>query len=145
MTTAGHCLCRNIRYEFKGAPLWIAHCHCESCRRQTSSGMATFVGVARKDLRYLSAEPTRFESSPGTFRTFCPKCGSPITYESEAKWPGEVHFHAGTLADPASITPQSHVHTGEQLPWFEVLDGLPRYKQSSTGAKPVAKDPPRHG
>ena len=39
----GRCLCGDIRYEYRGAPLKILHCHCESCRRHTSSPVATFV------------------------------------------------------------------------------------------------------
>ena len=46
-TTSGHCLCRAIAFSFEGAPNWTLHCHCESCRRATSSPMATWVSVPR--------------------------------------------------------------------------------------------------
>ncbi len=143
MRTSGHCLCRNIRYAFDGPPLWVAHCHCESCRRQTSSMLATFVGVARDRLTYLSGEPARYESSPGVLRTFCPSCGSPIAFESEAKHPGEVHLYHGTLADPSAYQPTAHVHTDEQVSWFEVHDDLPRFATSEEGVKSV-RHGPRH-
>ena len=35
--TTGRCLCGAIQYEYSGAPTLVVHCHCESCRRQTSS------------------------------------------------------------------------------------------------------------
>lgn len=41
----GRCLCQAIRYECAGEPILIAHCHCESCRRQTSSPVTTFILV----------------------------------------------------------------------------------------------------
>lgn len=43
----GRCLCRAIRYECTGEPILIAHCHCKSCRRQTSSPVTTFILVPR--------------------------------------------------------------------------------------------------
>jgi hypothetical protein len=43
----GHCLCGATRYSFSGPMLWRAHCHCESCRRNTSSPITTFFAVTR--------------------------------------------------------------------------------------------------
>ena len=138
--TKGHCFCRALEYEFEGDPLWVAHCHCESCRRSTSSAFATYVGVAVEQFRYLKGEPSAHDSSPGVQRFFCGTCGSPMAYHGK-QWPGEVHLHAGSLADPAGIEPKGHVHTAEQLPWAEVLDELPRYERTGKGAKPVRKGP----
>ena len=45
MTTTGRCLCGAIQFEFAGEAVETTHCHCESCRRQTSSPVATFVTV----------------------------------------------------------------------------------------------------
>jgi hypothetical protein len=137
---SGRCLCRNIRYELDGPPLWVAHCHCESCRRQTSSMLATFVGIERRKLRWLGAEPARYESSAQVYRTFCPRCGSPVSFEAERNFPGEVHLYHGTLDDPDALVPTAHVHAAEQVSWFEVHDELPRFTRSGRGSKPV-----RHG
>lgn len=139
MPIAGHCLCGDIAFEIAGQPLWVVHCHCESCRRQTSSAFATFVGLKAEQLRFLHGTPAAYVSSPGVRRSFCPSCGSPISYEG-ASFPGEVHIHAGTLADPGAISPQGHVHVGEQLPWAEVLDDLPRYEGAGAhGAVPMRR------
>lgn len=142
MPTTGRCLCRAVTFAFDGAPLWVAHCHCDSCRRQTSSALATFVGVRAEQVRFSGLAPARYESSPGVIRSFCPKCGSPIAFEAEGKFPGEVHLFLGTLDDQASVAPRSHVHVGEQVPWFEVLDDLPRYQAGGgRGAKPIRTGP----
>ena len=50
--TTGRCLCGAIRYEYYGEPTLITHCHCESCRRQTSSPMTTFIIVPKAALRF---------------------------------------------------------------------------------------------
>ena len=44
-TTRGRCQCRAIEYAFEGAPKWVMHCHCASCRRAVSSPLATYIGV----------------------------------------------------------------------------------------------------
>jgi hypothetical protein len=141
MTTKGHCLCGAIEYEFDGAPKWVMHCHCESCRRAVSSPVATYVGVRLEQFHYLKGEPAIFESSAGVKRYFCSTCGSPIAYAGE-RWPGEVHLFHGTLADPTKWPPTGHANVAEQLAWFEVSDHLPRYEiNAGKGAKPVRTGP----
>jgi hypothetical protein len=135
----GRCLCGDIRYEYRGAPVKILHCHCESCRRHTSSPVATFVCVAGEGFRYTKGEPVTYLSSPGVRRTHCGRCGSPLTYESDRN-ASQVDIFIGTLDDPASVAPAYHVHTAEQLPWFETADPLPRYARGKSGNEPV-----RHG
>ena len=139
--TKGHCLCGQIKYEFEGKPEWVAYCHCESCRRHTSSTVAPMLGVQVKQFRYLEGTPAAYQSSTGVWRYFCPNCGSPMAYTNDAKWPGEVHLYLGTLEHPEKFVPTGHVHAGEQLPWFEVQDELPRFeKLGGKSAKPA-----RHG
>jgi hypothetical protein len=141
MPTTGRCLCGDIRYRFEAPPLWIAHCHCESCRRQTSSALATFVGVATDKLVFTQGVPAVYQSSPGVDRSFCPRCGAPIAFACQSAFPGEVHLYIGTLDDPNALVPTAHVHTGEQLAWFDVLDDLPRYEASGRGATPISHGP----
>jgi hypothetical protein len=40
------------------------HCHCESCRSQTSSPVATFVTVHNSALRVTRGQPNEYVSSP---------------------------------------------------------------------------------
>ena len=131
MPTTGRCLCGDLTYEFAGEPLWIAYCHCDSCRRQTSSVVATFVGLDAKHFRYTRGTPAKYASSPGVTRSFCSRCGSPMSFEG-AKWPGEIHIYLGTLSDPSAFVPTSHVHVAEKLPWFDVADNLPRHPDSGS-------------
>ena len=118
------------------------HCHCESCRRQTSSPVATFVMVPRSALRFTRGQPKEYASSPGVRRSFCAECGSPIAYQTD-KRPDIVDLFAGTLADPATVAASCHVHAAEQLGWFEMLDDLPRYAQGSRNATPMRHGPRR--
>jgi hypothetical protein len=51
-----------------------------------------------------------------------------------------VHLYLGTLEHPETFVPTAHVHTGEQLPWFDAHDDLPRFEKLGKGQKPA-----RHG
>jgi hypothetical protein len=120
-------LCRAIAYEFDGEPKWVVYCHCESCRRATSAPVTTYVGVKLDQFRYVKGGPAVYESSAGVRRYFCSRCGSPMAYMAD-RYPGEIHLHAGTLADPNQVKPRAHVFAGEQLSWFEIADNLRRYE-----------------
>jgi hypothetical protein len=138
--TTGRCLCGAIRYEFRGAPEWVVHCHCDSCRRQVSSPLATFICVLRANFRLTAGAPKAYASSAGVSRSFCPTCGSPIAYEAE-RLPDEIHLFHGTLDVPDRFVPTAHVHTEEQVSWFEVHDDLPRYAKGGRGQTPIGHGP----
>jgi len=133
---SGRCLCGQTRYCVTGEPLWVAHCHCESCRRATAAAFATYVGFPAAAVRWSAAEPGQFSSSPGVLRRFCTHCGSPMSYQSE-RWPDEIHLFAATFDDPAAFAPQVHVYAGEQLPWVRLADGLPRYAATPEEGPPL--------
>jgi hypothetical protein len=127
--TTGHCLCRAIAFAYEGAPRWTLNCHCESCRRATSSAMATWITVPRGAFRFTRGEPRYYASSSGVRRGFCASCGSPLTYENE-KSPDEVDVLACALDDPGVVRPAAHIFTEEQLGWFDAADELPRYAKT---------------
>lgn len=141
-STQGHCLCGAVQYVYDGTPIWTAHCHCDSCRRATSSAFATYVGIASERFRYTQgeAELTRYASSPGVERSFCRRCGSPVSFVG-TRWPGEIHLYVGSLADSAAITPRAHVHVAEAMPWADLHDGLPRFSTTSQAGPPIRRGP----
>ena len=122
---SGRCLCGAITYRCTAAPLWQAHCHCESCRRATASPITSFFGIADGAWAWTGAAPSTYLSSPGTWRDFCPTCGTQMAYRS-TRFPGECHFYAATLDRPEAYAPTVHVHSDEMLPWLHLCDGLPR-------------------
>ena len=127
---SGRCLCGKVRFVARGAPKWVAHCHCESCRRATSAAFATYAGYSVDAVVWTGEAPGAFGSSPGVVRRFCRNCGSPMSFEGE-RWQNEVHLFVPSFDDPAEFTPTLHVHAGEQLPWLHLADGLPRYAKTA--------------
>ena len=137
---SGGCHCGAIRYRAEGEPLWVAHCHCESCRRTTGTALVTYAGYARARVTFTAGQPAGYASSPGVVRSFCATCGTPIAYEG-ARWPEEIHLLLCTLDAPDSLEPQGHVYVAEQLPWLKLADGLPRHAGSSSGGASPDPDP----
>jgi hypothetical protein len=119
----GRCMCGDIRFEFSWPPLETGHCHCESCRRHTSSPFITYMVVDPATFRYTAGKPVIYVSSPGIERGHCGRCGSPISYEKAT----EFAIYACTLDDLDLVVPTIHIRSDEQLPWIEIADDLPRY------------------
>lgn len=129
----GRCLCGNVRFEARGRRLWVAHCHCHSCRRSTGAPVTTFVGFNKDQVTYTRGERRFYASSPGVRRGFCADCGTPMTYEAD-RCPDELHLYVSTLDDPGAYEPQLHVFFAERIPWLELHDDLRRYPGFSTDA-----------
>ncbi len=124
-TLKGRCLCGACGFELSGAPKWVGHCHCQSCRRATASPFTTWIGQDDGTWRFIGTPPVHFSSSPGVTRGFCGTCGSPMFFRSQ-RWPGETHFYAALLDDPAAVQPKAHYHSAERLSWVHLSDDLPR-------------------
>src|SRR5262249_62112459 len=94
----GSCLCRGVRYEIGGELGDFGYCHCTSCRKASGSAHAANAPLARADFRLASGGDTlrEFESSPGKFRAFCSRCGSPL-YAYLASTPEVLRIRLGSL------------------------------------------------
>jgi hypothetical protein len=121
----GHCLCGATSFAYAGEENWRGHCHCESCRRASSSAFTTYVGVPDGTWRWTGAAPKIYISSPGTRWLFCATCGSHLAYDADHH-PEEIHFFAALLDDAASFVPTAHYHYEERLPWPAISDDLPK-------------------
>jgi hypothetical protein len=127
----GGCLCGAVRFRITADPLWIAYCHCESCRRHTASVVATFAGFDEGAASFTGEAASIFQSSPDVWRSFCGRCGSPISYRS-TRFPGQIHFYVGAMDRPERYPPQGHVHFAEHVAWFDTRDDLQRFERSGS-------------
>jgi hypothetical protein len=124
-TKRGCCLCGAVTYQYSGPENWRGHCHCESCRRNTSSPFTTFMGVPIAAFEFTGNKPKIYVSSPGVRRMFCGICGTPMAYEAD-RYPSEIHLYAASLEKAETFMPEFHSHSDEMLPWIHLDDGLPR-------------------
>lgn len=127
MTYTGGCLCGAIRYEVDATPEWLSHCHCLMCRKQTGAVLATYVRFPADTVRWLTCEPTRYQSSGDVQRSFCPTCGSTIGFHRVH----ETSLAVGSLDHPEHLDANgirhAHVWNQERVAWFDSLDDWPRY------------------
>lgn len=74
----GSCLCGKVRYELRGQAQFINHCHCSMCRKTHGTAFGSFLHADGHAFAWTEGalEVRRYESSPGTFRSFCRNCGS---------------------------------------------------------------------
>jgi hypothetical protein len=134
----GSCLCRGVRYEIRGTPQSMYHCHCAQCRKANGAMLATNVMVAGGDFVLTAGGELlgSFESSPGKRRYFCSVCGSPI-YSHAEQTRHLVSVRSGTLDADPGLRPQAHVHIASKAPWMQIGDELPQFP----GAVPPAASP----
>ena len=122
----GGCLCGHVRYEAGGEPFHLTVCHCSLCRRAAGAPMVAWCSVPRAEYRVVADAPTRFKSSAKGTRTFCPRCGTPLTFESD-EHPNEIDITAASLDDPEAMPPRDHTRAATKLSWVRLADGLPAY------------------
>lgn len=133
MSTApaeGGCLCGRVRFRAGSEPIWVSYCHCKDCRKATGAPVVVFVGFAGSDIEMLGGAATSYVSSPGIKRTFCPRCGSPLSYE-DGRLSGEIYFHIGNFDAPERFKPARHGWTSHALSWLHIGDDLPRHERFS--------------
>lgn len=126
----GGCLCRAVRIRARAEPFGAPYCHCRDCRRSTGAPVSLLVGYVDEQVEVESGVPKVYESSPGVRRAFCGDCGTSISYKDD-RLPGEVYIHVGVFDNPASFEPTVHSWHSQRLEYVNILDDLPRHRESS--------------
>ena len=114
------CHCGSVEIVAAFPSRFCAHCYCESCRRTHAAGVVTWIGFRRTQVQFArGAELVRdYESSPGTHRRFCGRCGTRLTYESsQGRWAGEVHLPLALFASAVDRAPQGNAFAEERPDW----------------------------
>src|SRR5262245_32582533 len=110
----GGCLCGAIRYRVTGEPLARSLCHCRSCRFGAGAPSVAWVVLRSNDLVFVTGTPAQFASSPGVLRGFCARCGTSLTYQSEAE-PETIDVTTASLDRADDFAPKREVWTAEKL------------------------------
>jgi hypothetical protein len=94
------------------------------CQRATGGPFGIYATVRREDFSWSAGEASYFESSSVAKRGFCPKCGTPLTFE----YPGKkfISFTVGTFDEPDSLPPNAHTGCESQVSWLHIADDLPK-------------------
>ncbi|MEQ8259967.1 MAG: GFA family protein [Alcanivorax sp.] len=127
----GSCLCGGIAFEVRSPLAPIQVCHCQQCRKAQGAPFATNTPVEEAAFELLSGREliTEYQSSPGKFRAFCGRCGSPV-YSRKADLSGVLRIRAGLFNEPLEARPVFHAYTGSKANWWPILDDLPRFAEA---------------
>lgn len=125
----GGCFCGYIQYEAGGDPTQETNCHCSICRRTSGAPFVTWFTVPVADFHLTSGEPTRFRSSEHAERAFCPRCGTPLTFQS-SHYPDEIDVTTCSLQNPELLPPKDDTRTSAKLSWVRLADDLPSFPEA---------------
>ena len=123
---SGGCLCGDVRYEIRGAPVHVFHCHCSMCRRAGGTAFQTWAGFGDDALTVTQGTAKSYESSSFAIRSFCGRCGGQLFYNYTGKQTPKVWVTVGSLDRPESMSPERHLFEADRIPWVHMEDGLPR-------------------
>ncbi len=118
MQIKGRCYCGAIEYEGIGPTLYQANCHCENCRRAIGAQSVAWITLKHPTFAFTKREPTAYITDTGATRTFCPQCGTSLTYQHPDR-DGEIDIITATLDQPEKFSPNLSVYSEEKLPWVK--------------------------
>ena len=127
----GGCLCGAVRYRATAAPLRGVICHCPMCRRHSGAPALSFVHFPASAFTWESGAPKLYRSSEFAQRGFCAICGSTLSMHEEVL-ADRMLIAVGSLDEPDRVRIDDHVWTKDQVSWFRIDDGLPRFVTNSS-------------
>jgi hypothetical protein len=131
----GGCLCGAVRYRATGAPLSSSVCHCRSCRRASGAPSVAWFVVPSSRFTTLAGQFSRYRSSPPVVRSFCARCGTPLTYQHDDS-PDTVEITTATLDHPELLAPTHEIWLSHRIPWAASspnVEHCPRGSQDGDG------------
>lgn len=126
MGEKGRCHCGDISYEIadEAAPLRHSMCHCSDCRKANGVPAVSWSLFPRNAVTICGA-PSVYNSSPGTSRSFCGKCGTGLFFENDVIFPGQIDIQSATLDNQSAYPLEEQVQTAERLGYMKHLDSIP--------------------
>lgn len=130
----GGCLCGAVRYRAAAPASNATLCHCRTCRRAAGAPLVAWVTFAARAFDFTRGEAVRYRSSPLVVRTFCGRCGTPLSYARDDE-PETIDVTTTSLDRADELAPRDHIWTSHALPWTRELDALPRFPEKRSGAR----------
>ena len=131
MTIKGGCLCGDVRYESTAPPIVARICWCRLCQ-YLGAGSGTVNVCFRTETFTVRGETNDYKSVADSgnvvHRRFCPRCGTPLFSEAEAR-PHLIFVRAGSLDDPNIAEPAMTIWTASAPRWACIHADLPRVQR----------------
>ena len=125
-----NCLCGGVAIEVTGKVGPLVHCHCSSCRKASGTAFSSNANVRRAYWRWVSGEDLirEFESSPGVYRAFCSRCGSPVYSRWDAD-PDMLRLRLGLVNEDPERRALAHYWVESKAPWFAITDAAAQFDE----------------
>ncbi|MEO5755444.1 MAG: GFA family protein [Mesorhizobium sp.] len=115
----GSCLCGGVQFSVSGAPLRVGLCHCKDCRKAGGSAYSAYA------IWPLDAFETTGIVNTYARRSFCPTCGSRVTWVED----DEAEVMLGSLdVAPTDLNPEYELWTGRRERWLHALPGAEQFE-----------------
>jgi hypothetical protein len=100
------------------------------CQRASGSAFAANADVRSAYFQLTAGGDlvSEYESSPGKFRAFCRRCGSPV-YSRRDGEPELRRVRLGLLDSDPERRPFAHFWVSSNAAWHRIEDALPRYPE----------------
>jgi hypothetical protein len=138
---AAQCVCGAVRLEIDVPAVWAWHDHSRASGHAQGSASVTYVGSWRSRFRVLDGGENigRYEdAAAGTTRSFCARCGTPLTYE-RAHSPQMVNIPRALFSERTGREPRYHMYLGQTPDWAYLGEPLSPLK----GYPGVMRERPR--
>ncbi len=127
MEVTGGCLCGAVRYRVMAAPIVTRACWCRVCQ-YLGAGSATVNACFPTSAMQVQGQTQDYRSVADSgnvmHRRFCPKCGTALFSEAEAR-PHLVFVRVGTLDDPEIARPAATIWTSSAPTWACIDASIP--------------------
>lgn len=126
MKFSGKCLCGAVNYQAVGAPVVVAQCHCDECRRLSGTGHT--IGAMFKSSEVTlngNLQEYTYTSCTGSevTKAFCATCGSPI-YGANTRLADHVTLSVGTMDDASALRVQVVIFERDKQQWDQLADDV---------------------
>ncbi len=97
------------------------------CQKAVGGPFFAWATVATKDLAWTHGAPAQFRSSSVASRGFCAACGTPLTFQYDAR-PEEIDVSITSLDKPDAVQPAVAMGVESRLAWCDAgLFDLPAH------------------
>ena len=128
MEVTGGCLCKAVRYRITAAPLVTRVCWCRVCQ-YLAAGNGTVNACFPSNAITIEGQLADYsliaDSGNVMHRRFCPKCGTQMFSEAEAR-PHLIFVRAGTLDDRELAKPSATIWVSAAPSWACMDEKIPR-------------------
>lgn len=131
----GGCRCGGVRYTSSDPPKPYNNCYCETCRRLSGGAYLPFLEVPTKAFKFVSDQSlTTFAVTDSAERTFCNRCGSPMSMKYHAQ-PDRFWITLGSVDEESMGNEhwprlKAHIYVKEKPKWCTLPeDGVERCEE----------------